>query len=179
VAGGLSIAPLANLLSSEQMMNTSFDRLHLVNTYGAFGSVGRVRPEVILEGSDDGEHWLPYELPCKPGDPMRRPCVIAPLQPRLDWQIWFAAMSRIDRQPWLIRVVEKLLDGDPRVLSLFASDPFHGKAPRFIRGELYEYRFTRFGEPGWWTRRRLGVYFPPLERADPVFQAVDSDDAGF
>jgi hypothetical protein len=102
LVGALSIAPAANLLSEAQIMNTSFDRLHLVNTYGAFGSVGRARDEVILEGSDDGVTWREYNFRCKPGDPMRRPCLIAPLQPRLDWQIWFAAMSRVDRQPWLL-----------------------------------------------------------------------------
>jgi hypothetical protein len=180
VIGVLSIRPMMNLTDPAQKMNYAFDPLSLVNTYGAFGTIGRERPEVILEGSDDGVTWLPYELPCKPGDPMRRPCVIAPFQPRLDWQIWFAAMSEIQNEPWLVRVVEKLLDGHAPVLRLFAYDPFHGRAPKYVRAELYEYRFTHFGEPGWWKRRRLGEYMPPLQKGDPVFDAVaPDDDAGF
>ena len=100
----LSIGPVRNLLSSHQAMNRSFDPLHLVNTYGAFGSVGRERYEVILEGTSDPEPgpdtaWRAYEFPCKPGDPARRPCIIAPYHYRLDWQIWFAAMSETYRKP--------------------------------------------------------------------------------
>src|SRR6185503_16251690 len=105
VVAGLSIAPVRNLLSPGQRMNTSFDRLELVNTYGAFGSVGRLRPEIVFEGTrdetpSDDSAWRAYEFPCKPGDVMRRPCVVAPYQYRLDWQIWFAAMSTAERYPW-------------------------------------------------------------------------------
>src|SRR6185503_4569443 len=104
----LSIDPVNNLLSRRQIMNTSFDPFELVNTYGAFGTVGKERNEIVLEGSADGQTWLAYQLPCQPGDPDRRPCVIAPYQPRLDWQIWFAAMSSPDEEPWLIHLVWKL-----------------------------------------------------------------------
>jgi hypothetical protein len=161
VVAVLSIAPVANLLSSSQRMNDSFDPLHLVNTYGAFGSVGKVRNEVILEGSDDGVEWKEYQFYCAPGDVMRRPCIIAPFQPRIDWQIWFAAMSSIDRQPWLLKLMAKLLEGDPKVLSLMGPSPF-SHPPKLIRARLYEYRFTRFGEPGWWKRTLAGEYMPPL-----------------
>src|SRR5262249_13124940 len=95
----LSLGPVANLLSGHQVMNTSFDPLDLVNPYGAFGTVGRVRDELVFEGTnaDDPEaataEWRAYEFPCKPGDPARRPCVIAPFQPRLAWALWFAAMA--------------------------------------------------------------------------------------
>jgi Lipase maturation factor len=97
----LSVAPVANLFSERQLMNYSWEPLHLVNTYGAFGSVGRERNEIILEGTSDERLgpetvWRAYELPCKPGDPMRRPCLITPYHYRLDWQIWFAAMSSYD-----------------------------------------------------------------------------------
>ncbi len=120
-------------------MNRSFDRLHLVNTYGAFGSVGRDprrgdprrhrrsaprRPDTV---------WRAYEFPCKPGDPDRRPCVISPYHYRLDWQLWFAAMSTIGREPWLVRLVVKLLRGDADVKPLLAVDPFPDAPPRFIR----------------------------------------------
>jgi hypothetical protein len=162
----LSVGPVTNLLSREQVMNTSFDRLHLVNTYGAFGSVGRTRDEVVLEGSYDGVEWREYEFRCKPGDPLRRPCVVAPLQPRLDWQIWFAAMSRIGQQPWLLKLVAKLLDGDAGVLRLMAASPFDRGPPRYIRARLFEYHFTRFGQPGWWTRKPVGEYMPPVAREE-------------
>ncbi len=158
----LSIDPVANLFSAHQVMNGSFDPLELVNTYGAFGSVGRTRNEVIVEGSYDRVEWREYQFKYKPGDVTRSPSVIAPLQPRLDWQIWFAAMSRIDHQPWLLRLVAKLLDGDAAVLALMGPNPFAAGPPRFIRARLYEYHFTHFGEPNWWTRRLIGEYMPPL-----------------
>jgi len=101
----LSVAPVSNLLSGHQVMNTSFDPLDLVNTYGAFGSVGRERDEIIFEGTNDAvpgdaADWRPYEFKCKPGDPMRRPCVISPYHYRLDWLMWFAAMSEPQAYPW-------------------------------------------------------------------------------
>ena len=94
----LSVGPVLNLVSEQQVMNTSFDRLALVNTYGAFGTVGRARDEIVFEGTSDenptdAAQWRAYEFPCKPGDPQRRPCIVSPFQPRLDWQIWFAAMA--------------------------------------------------------------------------------------
>jgi len=131
----LSIAPVANLLSPGQVMNTSFGALDLVNTYGAFGSVGKVRYEIVLEGTsdetiDEATRWKPYEFLCKPGDLRRRPCVISPYQPRLDWQIWFAAMATPDDEPWMVHFVWKLLHNDPGALSLIASNPFPAAPPR-------------------------------------------------
>jgi hypothetical protein len=152
-------------------MNTSFDRLHLVNTYGAFGSVGRVRHEVILEGSLDGVAWHEIEFRCKPGDPMRAPCLISPLQPRLDWQIWFAAMQPPEYQAWLFKLVGRLLDGEQYPSLLQPLDP----TPRLIRARLYEYHFTRWGEPGWWTRKLVREYFPPLDKKK-VRQIAAEDD---
>lgn len=165
----LSVEPVMNLLSPGQVMNSSFDRLHLVNTYGAFGSVGKTRTEVVLLGTDgvpiDGKvRWREYEFKCKPGDLHRRPCVVAPYQLRLDWQIWFAAMSSYDREPWLLHLAYKLLQGDRGALSLLANDPFPEGAPKYIRAELFEYHFTSFKTrtEGWWTRRRLDTYLPPV-----------------
>jgi len=169
----LSVAPVRNLLSGRQVMNTSFDRLDLVNTYGAFGSVGRERDEIVLEGTDDpvpGDEadWRPYEFKCKPGDPMRRPCVVSPYHYRLDWLMWFAAMSRPEAYPWSLHLAWKLLQADPGVLGLLASDPFHGTPPRFIRATLYRYRFAPRDDPGgaWWTRERIGSWLPPLSATD-------------
>jgi len=172
----LSVNPVANMLSGNQIMNTSFDRFHLVNTYGAFGSVGRERDEIVLQGTadeevGDGSHWVDYEFPCKPGDVNRRPCVIAPYQVRLDWQIWFAAMSDSRSHPWLVHLAFKLLQGDEQALGLMASNPFPNGPPHAIRAELYRYEFTRRGENGWWKRRRIEPWLPPLTLEDPTLGA--------
>ena len=170
----LSLNPVMNLLSGRQAMNASFDRLHLVNTYGAFGSVGRVRREIVFEGTYDevigaGTDWTEYEFKCKPGDPMRRPCVVSPYHERLDWQIWFAAMSTPDRYPWTLHLVWKLLHNDAGALGLLAGDPFPGRPPRFVRASLYRYAFAPPHDPAgaWWTRARLGDWIPPLSADDP------------
>jgi hypothetical protein len=173
VVGVLSIAPVRNLLSPGQRMNTSFDRLAIVNTYGAFGTVGRLRPEIVLEGTraespDDESAWREYEFPCKPGGVMRRPCVVAPYQYRLDWQIWFAAMSTAERYPWALHLVWKLLHNDRGALSLLANDPFPGEPPRWIRAHLYRYEFVPAGDPSgaWWKRTLVREWLPPLSVDD-------------
>ncbi|MFO0722597.1 MAG: lipase maturation factor family protein [Myxococcota bacterium] len=168
----LSLNPVANLWSGHQVMNTSFDPLALVNTYGAFGSVGKTRDELIIEGTlDDPEDpeavWKAYELPCKPGDPLRRPCFTGPFQRRLDWQIWFAAMGSIEDEPWMANVVLKLLRGEPDIRRLFAQDPYPGKAPRAIRVERYRYDFAPLGQEAWWIRERIGPWLPALTAEDP------------
>lgn len=163
----LSVRPMANLLSPDQAMNRSFDRWHLVNTYGAFGSVGDTRYEVVLQGSEDGLVWRDYEFPCKPGDPGRRPCVIAPFQPRLDWQIWFAAMQAPSQNLWLVHLMDGLLRGEPLATRLLSTVPFPG-APRWIRAERYRYHFARAGEPGWWVRERVGTYVRAMQVDDPL-----------
>ena len=172
----LSIGPALNLLVSRQVMNGSFDRLHLVNTYGAFGSIGKRRQEIILEGTSDAAisratQWQAYEFKCKPGDVERRPCVVAPYHYRLDWQIWFAAMENAGSNPWLLHLIEKLLQNDAGALSLLANNPFPQAPPRFIRAERYTYEFTRVGEPGraWWKRTRVGTYLPPLSLDNAAF----------
>jgi hypothetical protein len=173
----LSIAPVSNLLSSGQMMNTSFNRLHLVNTYGAFGSVGRERNEIVFEGTDAAvlaadTRWREYEFKAKPGDPHRRPAIIAPYQPRIDWQIWFAAMSTPDQYPWTLHFVWKLLHNDPGTLSLLAQNPFPDKPPRYIRAQYYRYEFAPPSDPSgtWWRRTLLGNWLPPLSTDDPRLQ---------
>jgi hypothetical protein len=174
VVAVLSVNPVLNLVSTEQRMNTSFDRLHLVNTYGAFGSVGKERHEIVFQGTSDesiGETtvWKEYDFWCKPGNPMRRPCLIAPFQPRLDWQIWFAAMSRPERYPWTLHLVWKLLHSDPGALRLLAPNPFPESPPRFIRAAYFKYEFAPPGDPSgaWWKRTYLGDWLPPLSADDP------------
>jgi hypothetical protein len=171
VIGVLSVQPALNLVSPRQLMNFSFDRLHLVNTYGAFGSVSRERYEVVIEGTmdevpDDDAEWLAYELPCQPGDPMRAPCVASPYHYRLDWQMWFAALSDYEREDWIVRLAYLLLRGEPSVRSLFERDPFGGRAPRFLRARLFRYELFRAG-PGWWRREPAGTYLRVLSPSDP------------
>jgi hypothetical protein len=173
----LSAGPIANMLSPRQAMNSSFDPLHLVNTYGAFGSVSTVRHEVILQGTratqlTEATRWLEYEFPCKPGDVRRRPCLITPYHYRLDWQMWFAALADATAEPWFVRLVYELLRAEPSVRALLARDPFGDRAPRYVRAELYEYRFTRIGDGSgaWWTRTRVGPYMRPLALEDPALR---------
>jgi hypothetical protein len=170
----LSLGPVQNLLSPHQAMNTSFDPLELVNTYGAFGSVGRARDEIVFEGTDDVQvtdatRWREYEWKCKPGDPTRRPCVVSPWHWRLDWQVWFAAMTTPDRAPWTVHLVAKLLANDAAALSLLAGNPFPDGPPRHVRALLYRYGFAPAGNPegAWWRRKLLGTWLPPLARDDP------------
>jgi hypothetical protein len=173
----LSIAPLTNLLSNRQLMNASFDPFDLVNTYGAFGTVGRERYEIIFEGTEDDvitgdTKWKEYEFKAKPGNPDRRPPFIAPYQPRIDWQIWFAAMASPADYPWTLHFVWKLLHNDKATLSLIASNPFPDAPPHYIRARLYRYRFVPPGERGWWNREPVGQWLPALSVNDEQFQQI-------
>ena len=170
----LSIQPVINLFSSGQKMNASFDPLELVNTYGAFGSVGQERMNVIFEGTMDDTtggkaNWKPYVYQYLPTLPNEAPKQIAPYQPHLDWQMWFAAMSTPDQYPWTMNLVWKLLDNDPGTLGLFAGNPFPGKPPRYIRAVLYRYEFAKPGNPQhvYWDRQELGDWIPTLSLEDP------------
>lgn len=167
----LSWWPARNLFSRRQLMNASFDPLHLVNTYGAFGAVTRERHEVVIKGTDaaviDGSaEWREYEFKGKPGNPNRRPPIVSPYHWKIDWQMWFAAMSMPELHPWIFRIMEKLLRGDARFLSLLAHNPFPAAPPRFVRADLYRYQFTNPGERGWWKRTLLGTYLPPIALRD-------------
>lgn len=167
----LSVAPVLNLFSGSQVMNGSFDPLDLVNTYGAFGSVGRVRNEIVFEGTQDDlitshSQWKEYEFPYKPGDPMRRPPFITPYYGRLDWQIWFAAMASPEDYPWTYNFIWKLLHNDPGTLSLLANNPFPDAPPHYIRARLYRYEFAPLGEGAWWHRRLIGEWLPALGASD-------------
>jgi hypothetical protein len=166
----LSIQPIRNMLSRLQLMNSSFNPLHIVNTYGAFGSITRTRHEIIIEGTRDATvtdrtEWHAYEFKGKPGDPSRRPIQIAPYHLRLDWLMWFAAMSTPSQHPWFIALLVKLLSGDRATLGLLRMNPFPDAPPRWIRAMVYEYHFTSPSEHRatgrWWTRREIGAYVPP------------------
>lgn len=167
----LSIKPALNMVSPRQLMNYSFDPLHLVNTYGAFGSIGRTREEIVIEGTSEDvltptTEWRAYEFKGKPGDPRRRPPQIAPYHLRLDWLMWFAAMSSPTDHPWFTTFVAKLLNGDRDMTALLQSNPFPDAPPRWIRATYYEYRFTtpaeRQATGQWWKRKYLGLYLSPV-----------------
>jgi hypothetical protein len=177
--GLLSLEPVANLISPRQVMNTSFNRLQLVNTYGAFGSVGRERLDIVFEGADDSvlneaTPWREYAFKGQPVDLTRRPPFVAPYQLRLDWQMWFAAMSSPDEYPWTLHFVWKLLHNDKETLSLLRSNPFPQKPPRYIRALLYHYEFAAPGNPqgAWWKRTPLRVWLPPLSADDPQLRSI-------
>ncbi|OKJ94997.1 hypothetical protein AMK26_30700 [Streptomyces sp. CB03234] len=170
----LSYWPARNLLSRHQLMNYSFNPLHLVNTYGAFGSVGRTRHEVVIEGTDEPEItddtvWKEYRFKGKPGDVGRVPPQIAPYHLRLDWLMWFAAISPAYAVPWFAALLVKLLDNDPVVLGLLRGNPFAGSPPTYLRVRLYRYRFTdrheRRRTRAWWHRTLVGDYVPPVTKA--------------
>jgi hypothetical protein len=177
----LSVGPILNMLSPNQAMNASYNPLHLVGTYGAFGSITRVRQEVIVEGTEDpapssATQWREYEFKGKPGDTGRMPPQIAPYHLRLDWLMWFAAMSDYAHQPWFVNFMAKLLQGDAATLGLLRTNPFPGTPPRYIRARLYEYHFTTPDERRktgqWWTRTLSGEYFPPISLDDPAFRGI-------
>src|SRR5438477_697905 len=171
----LSVAPVLNLLSGRQLMNYSYDPLDLVNTYGAFGTVGRQRDEIVFEGTDDtaisgDTKWKEYEFKAKPGDPNRRPPFVAPYQPRIDWQIWFAAMASPAEYPWTLHLVWKLLHNDRGTLSLLANNPFPDAPPRYIRARLYRYQLAPIGEKTWWKREPIGKWLPAHSTEHPRFR---------
>ena len=169
----LSIQPAINLLSPDQIMNTSYDPFNLVNTYGAFGSVGKERLNIVFEGTmdsipTDSAMWKEYRYKGLPVALDKRPPQVAPYQLHLDWQLWFAAMSTPDEYPWTYTLVSKLLHNDPGAVSLFAANPFPDKPPRYIRAILYRYRFLPPANPrqDWWSRDRLGAPWLPAMAAD-------------
>uniref|UniRef100_A0A061SJ14 Lipase maturation factor 2 n=1 Tax=Tetraselmis sp. GSL018 TaxID=582737 RepID=A0A061SJ14_9CHLO len=176
---------------------------HIASGYGLFrrmtgvgdgGEGARVaRPEIELQGSDDGQSWAPYVLKYKPGPLDRRPPWVAPHQPRLDWQMWFAALGSYQGSPWFVHLAAKLLEGQPEVVSLLESVPpqFRERPPRYIRAELFLYDMTqpswgrRRMHPGgggrpleampdtsaWWVRAPAGPYLPPLQRNNSSLEA--------
>ncbi len=167
----LSYRPARNLLSRRQLMNYSFDPFHIVGTYGAFGSVTKERDEVIVEGTEDAiltplTTWREYEFKGKPGEVRRRPPQFAPYHLRLDWLMWFAAMSSPRYHEWFVPFLAKLLEADRPTLALLHHDPFDGRRPHFVRARLYRYRFTTPAERresgAWWHRELLDEYLRPV-----------------
>src|SRR4051812_15655463 len=167
--GSSAIAPVLDALAP----------FRSVNAYGLFAVMTTTRPEIILEGSNDGTTWTAYEFKYQPGDVRRRPPWVAPHQPRLDWQMWFAALGTYENESWFQNFCLRLLEGSPSVRALLGSDPFPDRPPRYVRGVLYQYHFA--GRPAhadgiWWVRDRSGAYSPPLSlksRVDPSIPERD------
>ncbi len=156
-------APVLWLYGWEQPFRT-------FNGYGLFAVMTPKRPEIIVQGSDDGRNWKSYEFKYKPGDLRRAPGFVAPYQPRLDWQMWFAALERPRDNPWFLRFEYCLLENSPPVLALLGPNPFPKEPPKYVRALLYEYHFTdratRRATGDWWRREYKGVYVPPLSLED-------------
>jgi hypothetical protein len=181
----LSVKPACNLLSKNQAMNRSYNPLHLVNAYGAFGQVTRERFEIVLEGTDSEDpgsepaRWQEYECKAKPGDVRRAPPLVAPYHLRLDWLLWFLPFSAHvsargvatpGYERWFLRLVARLLEADAPTLRLLRRDPFAGRPPRFVRARYYRYEYTDWSERrrtgAWWRRTLIGDYLPALSLAE-------------
>jgi hypothetical protein len=139
-----------------------------VNTYGLFAVMTTSRPEIVMEGSSDGVTWKAYEFRWKPGDLQRSPRFVAPHQPRLDWQMWFAALGSPAEHAWFFSFCARLFEGNTEVTGLLGKNPFRDAPPRYLRAVLYEYRFATAAERratgAWWAREEKGLYAPVLSR---------------
>ena len=166
---GLSIFPIHNMLNPDQKMNASFNSLHLVNTYGAFGSVGKTRYQLVFYGTTDTTItdttvWIPYQFKGQPSLINDRPPFFSPYHYRLDWHLWFAAMSDYRYHPWLVHLIYKLLHNDPIISDLIKHNPFLSSPPTFIKVDRYDYQFTETLSNGWWSSTFLNNYLPPLSK---------------
>jgi hypothetical protein len=151
-------------------LSRAISPLLIVNPYGLFAVMTTVRPEIVIEGSADGQTWSEYVFRYKPGPLARPPSWNIPHQPRLDWQMWFAALGGVRQNPWMINLMRRLLEGSPTVLSLLDVNPFRGGPPIYVRATLYYYRFadrpTHILTGQWWVRQADGLYFPEVSLAD-------------
>ena len=138
--------------------------LHIINRYGIFAVMTTKRYEIVIEGSDDGETWKEYTFKWKPSELDRRPRQVSPYQPRLDWQIWFLPFTVFSAEPWVKSFLFRLLQGSPEVLKLIRGNPFKEKPPKFIRAQMYDYKYTSYEEKketgNWWKRIYVGHYSP-------------------
>lgn len=143
---------------------------HIVSGYGLFAVMTTSRLEIIIQGSNDGVTWQDYEFKYKPGDVKRPPPWVAPHQPRLDWQMWFAALSSFQENPWFVNFMARLLEGSSEVLALLERNPFPAAPPRYVRAIVYDYHFTDFAERratgAWWRRQLKAMYFPQVSLSD-------------
>ncbi len=146
-----------------QAVDRLFEPLHIVGSYGLFAVMTTKRDEIVIEGSYDGIEWREYEFRYKPGDVARRPRWNIPHQPRLDWQMWFAALEDPRRLRWFSRFLRGVLVNEPAVTALLEKNPFPDKPPVYVRAQFYDYSYASSEEKAkglWWDRRLLGLYFP-------------------
>jgi lipase maturation factor 1 len=164
VSRGAASSPLVRAVASTVGPLRSF------NDYGLFAVMTTERPELVFEGSNDGNDWREYGLPFKPGDLSRMPRWVAPYQPRLDWQLWFAALDAPENNPWVGTLCARILENDRDVLGLFSVNPFPDHAPRLIRVVRYQYEFTNYAERAstgnWWRRTPIDFYIPAVSLPD-------------
>jgi hypothetical protein len=163
---GSVLAPLPRWTLPVLVMDRWISPFRSINSYGLFAVMTPERPEIIIEGSNDGKEWKPYEFRWKPGALDHRPAFVAPHQPRLDWQMWFAALGSVRQNPWFVNFCVRLLQGSPAVVALLEKNPFPEAPPRFIRARIYDYHFTSREEHrrtgNWWRRDLIGDYLPPI-----------------
>jgi hypothetical protein len=161
-----AIRPEAEWPTSLATVYSYLEPFRIVNSYGLFRVMTRQRPEIEVEGSADGIDWMVYDFKWKPGDIKRLPAWCAPHQPRLDWQMWFAALGGRREEMWFGNFVLRLLQNEPAVTRLLAQNPFPEKAPKYIRARLFQYKFTSRAEHrasgAWWKRREVGEYLPAV-----------------
>jgi hypothetical protein len=167
----------ARFLGPERVPAAALDLIRLVaplrsvNGYGLFARMTTTRPEIVVEGSSDGRTWLAYEFRWKPGDPARRPRFVEPHMPRLDWQMWFAALGSFRGTPWFLPFLRRLQEGAPAVLALLDRNPFPAEPPQYVRAVLYDYRFadpeTHARDGTWWRRERRGLWAPVIGPRSP------------
>jgi lipase maturation factor 1 len=164
----LSVSELSP--DSENALLRTAAPFQIANTYGLFASMTVTRPEIIVQGSNDAVTWLDYIFPYKPAALDRAPRWVAPYQPRLDWQMWFAALGDYRSSPWFTNFMVRLLQGSPAVMGLLAVDPFPNAPPKYVRALLFDYRFTDFAERratgNWWKREPRGLFFPAISLND-------------
>ena len=165
-----AFSPESEIPTPIRIAYEQIEPFRIVNGYGLFRVMTKDRGEIEIQGSVDGINWLPYEFKWKPGDINRAPGWCAPHQPRLDWQMWFAALGSYRQNPWFVQLLVRLLEGKPEVTRLFARDPFRQAPPRYVRAVFYRYRFTDVNERrkagAWWKREELGEYLPSFSLAD-------------
>jgi hypothetical protein len=160
----------------------ALEPFRFANEFGLFAVMTRDRYEIEFQGSNDGQNWTPYPFRNKPQDVHSPPRIYAPYQPRFDWNLWFASLGYWRQYPFVLNVEERLLEGEPDVLSLFSGNPFPGHPPVQIRAVLFQYWFTAWKERRednlWWRREEIGLYSPTLERtSEGKIAVVDMPDA--
>ncbi len=158
--------PEAEPPRSLAVLEEHLEPFRIVSGYGLFRVMTKDRLEIEVEGSADGIDWKPYVFRWKPDDVKRAPTWCAPHQPRLDWQMWFAALGTVRENPWFVNLAVSLLENKTDVISLFAHNPFPAQPPKFVRARLYRYRFTtgpqRAATGAWWKREEIGEYLPEI-----------------